>query len=354
MDENGRRKSRGRPKGPRDCDVKSSIDEWSETLGCLDPSKLPVQVIESIGSLSAGSYFGVPTVALGLHHKRADNQKPDPDSLLYGRSLTVKSSFASKLYLTLILRAQLEVRQNSTDFGTFCIYQSHLTPTSGACRGTHLSLYRRYTGEANDRMALNLMLGEQANSKSFLRKFQTALNTLKANDFISQEPDTYGRGKIKGAEALPKWRLQLKERDRPLVVQPTTYKARGMNYPNLVPVPVGLVRNGWLALLEPKELQTLFAIYYQRISTPLNIGERTVKTSWFLSTERRLQCGLSEDTYRKAHRRLVALQILRPMDAERYREVRGFGSRHDFPHEFEILDERLNDLAPQPSDSNSV
>ena len=350
MIENRRKKSRGRPKGPRDFDLKSSINEWWKSLESFDPGQLPVKVTESIGSLPAGSYFGVPTTALGLHHKQANNQKPDPDSLLFGHKLTAKCSFAAKMYLALIFRAQLEIPRGPANFGLFGIYRSHFRPSSKSRPGTHLSLYRPSEASSNsERMALNLMLGERSTSKSFLRKFQTALRTLKAHDFVRTEADGYGRGSTKRLHDLPDWTLHLTERDKPLVVQPAEYNARGMNHPNLVPVPVGLVRNGWLALLEPKELQTLFAVYYQRISTPINVADGTAKASWFLSTERRLQCGLSEDTYRKAHRRLVELQILRPIDAKRYTEVRGFGSRHDVPHAFAILDERLDDVAPEPN-----
>jgi hypothetical protein len=334
--------------------VKSSINEWSKLLEGFDSAQLPVKVIEPIGSLPGASYFGVPTTALGLHHKQADNQKPDPDSLLFGHKLTAKSSFAAKMYLTLIFRAQLETPRGTANFGAFSIYRSHFRPSSKSRPGAHLSLYRpSKAGSSSERMALNLMLGERSTSKSFLRKFQTALRTLKAHDFVRTEPDGYGRGSTKRLHDLPDWTLHLTERDKPLVVQPAEYKARGMNHPNLVPVPVGLVRNGWLALLEPKELQTLFAVYYQRISTPKNRDDETARMSWFLSTERRLQCGLSEDTYRKAHRRLVELQILRPIDTKRYTEVRGFGIRHDVPHEFAILDERLDDVAPQPNQSDA-
>jgi len=347
-------KPRGRPPGPRKCDVEASIDEWRPIFKNLDQEQLLVTVSDPIASLAAGKYLGVPAMAFGLHHSQAGD-KPNRESLQYGQTLTVKSSFASKLYLALVIRTQLASRgEKLTDFGCYSVYQTDLYSTSAASKGVQVSLFRRRgTSSETARMALNLMLGEVCDSKSFLRMFQTALTTLKANKFIRVEPNQYGRGKAKRVESLPKWQLALTEQDRALMVEPVSYKSRGMNTPNLVPVPTDLVRNGWLAMLEPKTLQTLFAFYYQRVSTPSDKKDGSVRRSWFLSSERRIQCGLSEDTYRRAHRRLVDLGILRPTDIERYADRRGRGGRHDQPHEFVIDDARLAEPPEQPRKSAS-
>jgi len=351
------RKPRGRPPGPRKCDFMASIKEWRPIFENLDQEQLLVTVSDPIASLAAGKYLGVPAMAFGLHHSQAGD-KPNRESLQYGQTLTVKSSFASKLYLALVIRTQLASRgEKLTDFGCYSVYQTDLYCTSAASKGIQVSLFRRKgTSSETTRMALNLMLGEVSDTdgtKSFLRKFQTALTTLKANKFIRVEPNQYGRGKFERIASLPKWQLALTEQDRALMVEPVTYKSRGMNTPNLVPVPTDLVRNGWLAVLEPKELQTLFAFYYQRISTPSDMKNGSVRTSWFLSSERRMQCGLSEDTYRRAHRRLVELGILRPTDMDRYADRQGRGGRHDKPHEFVIEDARLAETPEQPRKSAS-
>ncbi len=335
-------KPRGRPKGPRRYDVRASINEWRQILDNLDQDRLLVTVSDPIASLATGKYLGVPAMAFGLHHSQ-DGDKPNRESLQYGQTLTVKSSFAAKLYLALVIRTQLvNPGDELRDFGCYSIYQSDFDPTIAIRKGANISLYRSSeTPSRTGRMALNRMLGEVSPTNSFLRKFQTALRTLKATKFIQVEPNQYGRGKAKKVESLPKWQLALTDQNRKLMVEPVTYKYRGMNTPNLVPVPTDLVRNGWLAVLEPKELQTLFALFYQRVSTPINIRDRSSKASWFLSAERRMQCGLSEDTYRSAHRRLVELGILRPADMDRYTDPRGRGGQHDKPHEFVIEDMRL-------------
>ena len=53
-----------------------------------------------------------------------------------------------------------------------------------------------------EKLSPNLMLGERSTSKSFLRKFQTALRTLKAHDFVRTEADGYGRGSTKRLHVL--------------------------------------------------------------------------------------------------------------------------------------------------------
>jgi hypothetical protein len=341
-------KKRGRPRGSRRYVLSASIEEWGQVVQSLDRRRLPVQITQPIASLAVGAYLGVPTKALGLQRASSEDAQLDAESRSFSQRMSVKSSFASKLYIALVLRAQMGLGESSAPYGSFCVYQSDLNPTSTVCDGTHLSLFRPAgTHPISNRMALNLMLGEDSDTKSFLRKFQRALRTLTEHSLVRLQLEGRGRGTAERVAELPKWRLRLTEQDRMLSADTATYKSRGMNAPILIPVPVELVSNGWLAALAPKELLTLFALYYQRISTPVNLNGGTLKTSWFLSTERRNQCGLSEETYRAAHRRLVKLGVLHPADSVRYSDPRPRGRQHDFPHEFAIIDNRLT--APPPT-----
>jgi len=344
-DEATEAKPKGRPRGARRFDVSASVKEWGPILENLDRARLPVQLPDAIASLSAGAYLGVPAKALGLQHGREDTSEADAGTRLFGQKMSVKSPFASRLYLCLIFLAQVEPRIERSDYGSFNIYPSDLSPTNGELPGVHVSLFRTSGSVSRSgRMALNLMLGETGGAKSFLRKFQRAWNTLIQHDFIRSSPKGRGRGSAKRSDGLPKLQFFLTERDRVLRWESVKYQSRGMNSPHVIPVPIDLVSRGWLAVLDPKDLITLLALGYQRISTPLNVADGTPKSSWFLSADRRNQCGLSEETYRKAHQRLVEFGLLQPLNKKRYEDKKPQGPGRDKPHEFLIVDGRLTDV----------
>jgi len=127
--------------------------------------------------------------------------------------------------------------------------------------------------------------------------------------------------------------------DKILVESPIPYNEKGYNEPKAIPVPLTFFTNGWNVFLSGKQTHAFLALIYQSMQQPL-------RGAYFVAPSEREKFGLVARTYQRVTAELCGLNLIQPVDENRYAHRAGRGATHDTPNEFKIMLETLKSTPP--------